>query len=174
MDANATIGTVAHRIFGVRARSASTRRRHRHGSFSVPTDFIPSDHLPAVTCVDLPSPFDYQQQGRIEIPAIRHSPGDYEAHTAEVTETITSYLAEGTGGTLILITSKTQMMEVARRLPEALRRFVLIQGSDSKARLLAQHKAAIDRGERSATRPKQPSAQAPSCTAGPSAQTAAY
>lgn len=106
--------------------------------------------LPAVTCVDLPSPFDYQQQGRLEIPAMRHSPGDYEAHTAEVTEKITSYLAEGTGGTLILFTSKTQMMEVARQLPEALRRFVLVQGSDSKARLLAQHKAAIDLGEHSA------------------------
>ncbi len=99
-----------------------------------------------VTCVDLPSPFDYVAQGRIEIPRMP-SPKHYDAHTAAVADrVIADMAAQGPEGMLVLFTSRRQMEDVANRLPRELRTRVLIQGEQPKSAILATHRATIDAG----------------------------
>jgi ATP-dependent DNA helicase DinG len=52
-------------------------------------------------------------------------------------------------GTLVLFTSARQMKAVHAGLPEPLRRITLMQGSMPKMEMLARHRAAVDRGDRS-------------------------
>lgn len=56
---------------------------------------------------------------------------------------------EETLGTLVLFTSARQMREVYAQLPEDLRRVTLVQGSMPKGEMLARHRAAVDRADRS-------------------------
>ena len=50
-------------------------------------------------------------------------------------------------GTLVLFTSRKQMNDVAFRLPENLLPYVLIQGEQSKSKLLEQHYQALKNGK---------------------------
>lgn len=105
---------------------------------------------PGVSCLDVPSPFSYETQGTLIIPDVKASPKNFEAHTAEVTARLTSRLAETSGrGALILFASRRQMDAVARSLPEAIRRQVIVQGEMPKSEIIRQHKAQIERGENS-------------------------
>lgn len=101
-----------------------------------------------IPCIDLPSPFDYAEQGTLIIEKMRSSAKDYEAHTEEVTailrDKLTGDIAEGT---LVLFTSRRQMEEVASKLPLALRGRILCQGEKSKAEILLAHRARIDSGQ---------------------------
>lgn len=117
-------------------------------------DFLRRSGLSAyknVTCVELPSPFDYASQGTLEIAKMKSSPKNFEAHTEEVTERVRGLL-EGTSaeGLLVLFTSRRQMEAVAKSLPEALRAKVQVQGERSKQAIIAEHIRRVDRGEFSA------------------------
>lgn len=102
-----------------------------------------------VPCVDLPSPFDYSEQGTIEIPKMP-SPKDYEAHTKAVTARLELDLGQQVAeGALVLFTSRRQMEDVANRISPLLRARVLVQGEQSKAAILNDHRARIDGGESS-------------------------
>jgi ATP-dependent DNA helicase DinG len=104
--------------------------------------------LPALTCVDLPSPFDYRSQAVLEIVPLAASPKDDVARTAEIQSYIAAYVGADTDeGTLVLFTSRRQMEAVARSLPAALRARVLMQGEQPKMQLMRTHCARIDRGE---------------------------
>lgn len=99
-----------------------------------------------VTCVDLPSPFDYATQGTIDIPRMP-SPKDYGPHTEAVTTRLLNDMGiQGPEGMLVLFTSRRQMEDVAGRLPAALRDRVLIQGEQSKSAIIDAHRARIDAG----------------------------
>lgn len=103
-----------------------------------------------VQCIDLPSPFDYAQQGTIEIAKMTSSPKDYAGHTKEVVERISTLLAGRPGeGSLVLFTSRRQMEEVAGKLPSGLSDCVLMQGSGSKVAIIKEHMARIDGGKAS-------------------------
>jgi ATP-dependent DNA helicase DinG len=107
-----------------------------------------SAYAPLVVCVELPSPFNYLEQGTLEIAKMTSNPKDYEAHTIEITERIQGFVAASLNeGTLVLFTSRRQMDDVASRLPKPLLERVLIQGQGSKAEIIRDHKARIDRGE---------------------------
>ena len=54
-----------------------------------------------------------------------------------------------TRGTLVLFASAKQMRNVYAQMPEALRKITLMQGTMPKMEMLARHRAAIDRGDRS-------------------------
>lgn len=117
-------------------------------------DFLRRSGLSAygnVTCVELNSPFDYATQGTLEIAKMKASPKDFEGHTTEVTERM-KVMLEGAGaeGLLVLFTSRRQLEEVARRLPENLRERVLLQGDGSKRAIIAEHIRRIDAGMPSA------------------------
>lgn len=109
-------------------------------------DFLRRTGLSAydVTCVDLPSPFDYATQGMIDIPKMP-SPKNYDAHTKALTERLVSDMEhQGSEGSLVLFTSRRQMEDVAGRLPSPLRVRVLVQGEQSKTAIIEAHRAQID------------------------------
>jgi ATP-dependent DNA helicase DinG len=100
-----------------------------------------------VTTVDLPSPFDYQTQGTINIPAMPN-PKDYEKHTSALTDRLVEDLGnQGPEGMLVLFTSRRQMEDVAGRLPPALRARCMIQGEQSKREIIEEHCKRIDAGK---------------------------
>lgn len=114
-------------------------------------DFLRRTGLGAydVTCVDLPSPFDYAAQGLIDIPKMPN-PKNYDAHTKAVAERLIADMAkQGPEGMLVLFTSRRQMEDVAGRLPKELRARVLVQGEQSKAAIIAAHCSTIDAGKAS-------------------------
>ena len=93
------------------------------------------------------SPFDYRANAQLVIPAMRSDPADSAAHTDEVIARMPGLVR--TLGTLVLFASAKQMRAVYGQLPEELRRVTLMQGAMPKMEMLARHRAAIDRGERS-------------------------
>jgi|JI9StandDraft_2_1071091.scaffolds.fasta_scaffold04537_6 ATP-dependent DNA helicase DinG len=102
-----------------------------------------------VSCVDLPSPFDYATQGLIDIPKMP-SPKNYEAHTKAVADRLIADMTkQGPEGMLVLFTSRRQMEDIAGRLPKELRARVLVQGEQSKAAIISAHCAAVDAGKAS-------------------------
>jgi len=96
----------------------------------------------------LPSPFRFQEQAILRIPAMESDPGDADAHTAELAELIPG-LAREERGTLVLFTSWRQMLRVYDEMEAAFRDQVLMQGDLSKMEILNRHKEAIDDGQAS-------------------------
>jgi ATP-dependent DNA helicase DinG len=93
------------------------------------------------------SPFVYRSRAKLVIPAMRSDPADAQAHTNEVIERMPQLVHSQ--GTLVLFASARQMKAVHAGLEEPLRRVTLMQGGMPKMEMLARHRAAIDRGERS-------------------------
>lgn len=93
------------------------------------------------------SPFDFRNNARLVVPAMRTEPTSAEQHTREVSARLPALVE--TLGTLVLFTSARQMREVYAQLPEDLRRITLVQGSMPKGEMLARHRAAVDRADRS-------------------------
>jgi ATP-dependent DNA helicase DinG len=104
----------------------------------------------SVTCVHLPSPFNYSAQGTLEIAKMTSSPKDYDAHTLEITGRISGIIAAAVNeGTLVLFTSRRQMEDVANRIAAPHSERILMQGQLTKAEIICEHKKRIDRGESS-------------------------
>lgn len=96
--------------------------------------------LPETSTLALQSPFDFAQQGELYIPPLAASPKDPLAHTDEVVKWLPKLIDDKAAiGTLVLFTSRKQMNDVAFRLPENLLPHILVQGEQSKAKLLEQH-----------------------------------
>ena len=121
------------------------------GSFD---DFLRRTGLnayPEVTCVSVPSPFDYRAQGTLHVPAMRASAKNPVVHTEEVTRWVIDYLDQfKKGGALFLFCSRRQMEYVAGHLPPQLRTLVQMQGGTTKSEILRIHKECIDNGQASA------------------------
>ena len=104
--------------------------------------------LPETTTLALNSPFDFVQQGELYLPPLSASPKDSVAHTDEVVQWLPKLIDDKAAvGTLVLFTSRKQMNDVAFRLPENLLPYVLIQGEQSKSKLLEQHYQALKNGK---------------------------
>lgn len=93
------------------------------------------------------SPFDYRAHAKLVVPAMKSDPTNAQAHTDEVIERMPQLVHSQ--GTLVLFASARQMKAVYAGLPESLRRITLDQGAMPKMEMLARHRAAVDRGERS-------------------------
>ena len=103
--------------------------------------------LPETSTLALQSPFDFTAQGELYLPPVSASPKDSAAHTAEIAEWLPRLISDSEPiGTLVLFSSRKQMQEVALRLPAAYLPLLLIQGEQSKSRLLQQHHDAIATG----------------------------
>ncbi|WP_406625377.1 ATP-dependent DNA helicase DinG [Acidovorax sp. SDU_ACID1] len=118
------------------------------GSFDMFLEESGLNALPGVHLLALLSPFSYETQAELHLPAMRTHPRDAAAHTEEVARQLPTLLAAQPGA-LVLFASARQMHQVAQALPEALRSEILVQGSLSKRQLLERHKARIDQGLRS-------------------------
>ena len=82
----------------------------------------------------------------LTVPAMRSDPKRPDEHTREII-TLLPRIMKPEEGTLALFTSRKQQEEVAKAMPEAWRRRLLIQDTLPRAELLEKHAAAIGRGE---------------------------
>lgn len=90
----------------------------------------------------LDSPFDYQTNAVLHIPAMRTTPKAPAGHTDEVAGLIPQ-LIDPAQGTLVLFASGKQMRAVAEQLPTELRDITLIQGDCPKQDILDRHTDAV-------------------------------
>jgi len=93
----------------------------------------------------VPSPFNFAQ-ATIEIPAFAVDASNADVHTISLINYLPSLL-DKKEGSLVLFSSRRQMLDVYDELPDSVRDLILIQGDNSKQEMLAQHKQKIDGGE---------------------------
>lgn len=103
--------------------------------------------LPAnAECVDVPSPFDYQANAVFCVPQDAVEGNLQEPHT----QYIIKFLHESVDlaeATLVLFSSRRQMLDVYQALLSPLLEAVLLQDDYSKQQLLNLHRARVDAGE---------------------------
>lgn len=105
---------------------------------------------PAVSTLEVESPFDYRSQGRLTVVETEADPRNVEAYTGEMVTELLSDLSQLAHGALVLFTSRRQMQVALDALSGALLEVVLVQGQMARGRLLAAHQARIEMGLASA------------------------
>ncbi|UAW97643.1 ATP-dependent DNA helicase DinG [Halopseudomonas nanhaiensis] len=100
----------------------------------------------SAVCAMAPSPFRHGENGVLRIPNLGADPRDNAGHSAAIIERLPDML-EGVPGSLVLFSSRRQMLEVFAGLPAAFRERLLVQGDLSKQELIRQHRARVDKGE---------------------------
>lgn len=103
----------------------------------------PSD----ATYLVVSSPFDYSR-GTLHVPSHLPEANRAEAHTEALTAELPEMLKVARG-TLVLFASRRQMLDVYEGLSESDRGLILMQDQQSKKALLDEHRARIDRDEKS-------------------------
>ncbi len=93
------------------------------------------------------SPFDYAG-ATFRVPPMDCDPSDSEAHTAALVAQLPELLAESPGS-LVLFSSRRQMLDVYAGLAGTLGERLLMQGDYSKQEILRRHREAIDAGNES-------------------------
>ncbi|WP_317930592.1 ATP-dependent DNA helicase DinG [Halioxenophilus sp. WMMB6] len=93
----------------------------------------------------VPSPFDFTK-AELSIPADSADAGNNAAHTQALVQQLPK-LIDYQQGSLVLFSSRRQMLEVYEALPAKLKKLILLQGERSKQETIRQHKLAIDDGE---------------------------
>ena len=101
---------------------------------------------PNVTALEVASPFDYAKQGTLTVVHTRADPKQAEAYTREMVAELMQDLAQVEHGALVLFTSRAQMRTATETLPAKLMEVVLVQGTQSRTRLLASHMARVEAG----------------------------
>ena len=90
------------------------------------------------------SPFDYAN-ATFCVPAMDCDPGDAQAHTDALIEQLPQLL-DPQEGSLVLFSSRRQMLEVYQGLSGDLGERILMQGDYSKQEILRRHRECIDSG----------------------------
>ncbi len=90
------------------------------------------------------SPFDYRQ-AVLSVPAMDADPGNPEAHTAAIVAVLPEILSESEGS-LMLFSSRRQMLEVFEGTGAPWQGRMLVQGDYSKQEIIRRHREAIDAG----------------------------
>lgn len=93
----------------------------------------------------VPSPFNFAQ-ATLEVPAWAVDASNADAHTLSLIENLPTLL-DKTQATLMLFSSRRQMLDVYEALPAEWRDIILAQGDSSKQEMLLQHRKRIDDGE---------------------------
>lgn len=93
----------------------------------------------------VPSPFKFAENAVLEVPAEAIEASDARLHTENLIAQLPR-IVDKAGGTLILFSSRRQMLDVYDELPHDLRNIILLQGSESKQMLIKKHKKRIDEG----------------------------
>lgn len=102
----------------------------------------------SAVCTLAPSPFRYAESGVLRVPNHGADPRDNAGHSASIIEHLPEML-EHERGSLVLFSSRRQMLEVYAGLPAAFRERVLVQGDLSKQELIRQHRGRVDKDEQS-------------------------
>ncbi len=97
----------------------------------------------SAVCTLAPSPFRYAESGVLRVPNHGADPRDNAGHSASIIEHLPDMLMDEPGS-LVLFSSRRQMLDVYAGLPSAFRERVLVQGDLSKQELIRQHRARVD------------------------------
>jgi ATP-dependent DNA helicase DinG len=101
---------------------------------------------PYVTALEVASPFNYSTQGSLTVVHTRAEPKQADAYTAEMVTALMDDIEQVKRGALVLFTSRAQMRAATDALPGHLMDMVLVQGTQSRARLLAAHAERVESG----------------------------
>jgi ATP-dependent DNA helicase DinG len=101
---------------------------------------------PNVTALEVSSPFNYTTQGTLTVVHTQAEPKNAEAYTAEMVQALLQDMEQVKRGALVLFTSRAQMRAATEALPGYLQDMVLVQGTQSRTRLLAAHTARVESG----------------------------
>ncbi len=93
----------------------------------------------------VPSPFDYSN-ATFCVPPMDCEPGDAQAHTDALIRQLPQLL-NSKEGSLVLFSSRRQMVDVYHGLSAQLGEMILMQGDYSKQEILRRHREVVDRGE---------------------------
>jgi ATP-dependent DNA helicase DinG len=105
--------------------------------------------LPAETAYHrIQSPFDYANAASVLIPRLNCDPSDTVAHTAAIVRLLPK-LIDLQEATLMLFSSRRQMLDVLDGLGERWRDMILCQDDYQKGQLINYHRQRVDRGETS-------------------------
>ncbi len=94
----------------------------------------------------VPSPFQFSEAGVLSVPPQAIDAGNPTDHTNSLIDALPQLL-DMNAGSLVLFSSRRQMLEVYDGLPRDWQQLVLVQGDRSKQALLDEHKQRIDDGE---------------------------
>jgi len=117
------------------------------GSFDYFLEEAGLSNNPDATALEVSSPFDYARQGTLTVVHTHSDPKQADAYTAEMVAALVHDLADVERGALVLFTSRAQMRTATDALPAHLQARVLVQGTQSRTRLLASHMARVESGE---------------------------
>ena len=101
---------------------------------------------PYVTALEVASPFNYATQGSLTVVHTQADPKHADAYTAEMVRALMDDIEQVKRGALVLFTSRAQMRAATDALPGHLMDMVLVQGTQSRTRLLAAHAERVESG----------------------------
>lgn len=104
---------------------------------------------PAVTTLEVASPFDYAAQGILVAAETHADPRQASAFTSEMVDALLHDLARVESGALVLFTSREQMRQAVDALSTAMRSSVLVQTAMPRAQLLSLHRERVAAGQSS-------------------------
>lgn len=120
------------------------------GRFDLLLDRTGLHWMKSTQCLALQSPFNFEEQGDLYLPPLQSSPRNSESHTAEIIEWLPKLIdTQHAVGSLVLFSSRKQMQAVAAGVPASLSTHLLVQGEQSKSKLLSEHFAKIKQGRAS-------------------------
>jgi ATP-dependent DNA helicase DinG len=91
------------------------------------------------------SPFDYAN-ATFSVPKMDCDPSDSVAHTAAIVEALPQLLSKDEGS-LVLFSSRRQMLDVYSGVSASLGQMILLQGDYSKQEILRRHRESVDGGD---------------------------
>ncbi|NIB40269.1 ATP-dependent DNA helicase DinG [Pseudomaricurvus alkylphenolicus] len=94
----------------------------------------------------VPSPFDFASAGTLSVPPMATDASNASDHTLSVVDALPQLL-DMNCGSLVLFSSRRQMLDVYDALPNDWQDLILVQGDRSKQALIDEHKRRIDGGE---------------------------
>jgi ATP-dependent DNA helicase DinG len=130
----------------VRGAIVTSASLTRCGSFDYFLKEAGLSNNPNVTALEVSSPFNYRTQGTLTVVHTRADPKNADAYTAEMVQALMADIENVKRGALVLFTSRAQMRAATEALPGHLQDMVLVQGTQSRTRLLAAHTARVESG----------------------------
>lgn len=116
------------------------------GSFDFFLQEAGLQYVDGVQTLAVSSSFDYATQGELTVVHTRSDPKLADLFTTEMVRALMHDLQSVERGALVLFTSRAQMRAATGALPMALVDRVLVQGTQSRNRLLAAHQARVEAG----------------------------
>lgn len=107
-------------------------------------------YYPNARTLKLDSPFDFKKNAVFSFGDLGVNPSDAEKHTQRLAEVLPVVFEEKPVlGTLVLFASKSQLEQVAAKIPAKFRAMCKVQYSAPNSALIEAHKADVDAGNRS-------------------------